>query len=453
MNQTYSYQDIRYYRIRAIQISSKDPRKSLPEYGIVRTLLENFGAVDGVQVSGPANTAIVVFVAQYAVDKALISSRSREGGTFWEAHSITAHGLQKTGDIGKIFLSNIVSSISHIRDKAMPNGKPFDHALPQVTKRHWKRSSLEAMEPMAKRPRTENGENGSNSTVVTSDRIATSEPQTNPAPQTPEWMRARIAQLEAELDSAKAARDMATSEHEVIRMANQAEQIARREAMAQKSAAESALSRKEVEQDRLRTEHESATSQLSALLRDVEILRGQLETAENKLNLAQLSSNEFAKSSDRVKALEAELGEAQDRAQKLQLYKSRMEEQNTNPDNTGLDDMRGKNKLLKSEIKQLKSDLASALEQLQSTQRSLESRVLKCSSARAKYERTKEKLGVYKARLENERIIMEKLKETLTPEVYKSLGVMHETLGAFLSAMGSPSVGDEGNTEPKEEFE
>ncbi|CAE7077727.1 unnamed protein product [Rhizoctonia solani] len=444
-----SQQRIQKFRLRTIQVDSKDPLGHLPKLGT----LERFGKVqhcwtlcirNGVRAGGPANTAIVVFTSPDSVKRAFESFHNDE--SFWKTDSIAARPLTETGDINSAFITNVISL--HVRAKAMLNGKPFDHDSSQPISMHKKRSSLETSEPMAKRPRTQ----GSNQAIVVGGQTEF-EPQTSPAPQTPEWMRGRIAQLEAELDSAKAARDMATSEQEVIATANQAERAARREAMAQKSAAESSLSRKEVEQDRLRAELEFVTSQQSALLRDVEILRGQLATAENRLNLAQSSSDEFAKSSDRIKALETELGEVQDRAHKLQLYKSRMEEQNTNSDNTGVDDMRGKIKILKSEIKQMKSDLASAHEQLESTQRALDSRMRKCSSTRAKYESTKAKLGVYKARLENERIIMEKLKETLTPAAYKSLGVIHETLGAFLSTMDLSPVGDEGCAGPKEEVE
>ncbi|KAH7340187.1 hypothetical protein B0J17DRAFT_650262 [Rhizoctonia solani] len=159
-----------------------------------------------------------------------------------------------------------------------------------------------------------------------------------------------------------------------------------------------------------------------------------------------VSMKESQRSEEHVKVIERELEETREREHKLRLQKSHLEVElgkanlgATQPDEAN------------AEIHQLKSDLASAQEELGSTQRSLESLERKYSSTRRKYENCKEKLGTYKTRLENERTIVKKLQETLTPAAYKSLGATHETLGAFLSAMGLPPINDEGTAGPKEE--
>ncbi|KDN49303.1 hypothetical protein RSAG8_02005, partial [Rhizoctonia solani AG-8 WAC10335] len=208
----------------------------------------------------------------------------------------------------------------------------------------------------------------------------------------------------------------------------QAEQQARREAMAQKSAAEAAQSRAEAEQIRLRSELENINS------------RSSTPSTPSRAG----NNPEFSRSEEHAKVLE----EMRDREHKLQLRRSHLESglEKANLDATPLNKAN-------AEIDQLKSDLALAREQLGSTQQSLESLERKYSSTRRKYESSKEKLGTCKNRLENERSIVKKLQETLTPAAYKSLGVTHETLGAFLSAMGLPPVGDEGNAGPKEESE
>jgi hypothetical protein len=82
---------------------------------------------------------------------------------------------------------------------------------------------------------------------------------------------------------------------------------------------------------------------------------------------------------------------------------------------------------------------------------SLDHKERKYSSARRKYESTKERLSVYKSRLENEQTLVKRLKETLTPDMYRSLGSTYATLGAFLSAVGLPQIKEENNQMPKEE--
>ncbi|CAE6492862.1 unnamed protein product [Rhizoctonia solani] len=312
--------------------------------------------------------------------------------------------------------------------------------------------NLRNQQPPSKRRRNEDWGRTLDSAISVGGQI----PESNSSqissltPESPGWMRVRITKLEAELDTLRAARDMAVSEQNIIRTAHQAEQTARREAMAQKSAAEAALSRKEVEQGRLRAELDSALSQKEALSAEVDSLRRQLAAPEDRLKSIQ-SSSESTRSNEQIKTLETGLEDAQGRAHKLQLYGSHMEEKQETNDTTELDKMKTKVKRLKSEVKQLTSDLVTTQEQLESAQKSLESKERKCSSTRRRYENTKTKLGIYKARLENECALIQKLKETLTPAAYQSLGETHETLGAFLSAIGLPPVDEEGNGAPKEE--
>lgn len=266
--------------------------------------------------------------------------------------------------------------------------------------------------------------------------IKSSSPRTPSAtPESTEWMRSRIAHLESELEFTKAARDMAVSEQNVVLIAHEAEKQARREALTQKSAAEAAQSRAEAEKARLLAELENPQPS-----KDVEHLRVQLVGVEADL---QDSLTKSTKASERIKALEAELEDAMDRAHKLQIQKSDMERE--------LKEARSSAAQLDESakmIEKLKAELGSAEEKLESTQRSLETMQRKCSTRRQKHEATRVKLGTYKEQLESQRAIVKTLRETLTPAAYKTLGATHQTLGAFLSAMGLPPMDDQ---EPKEE--
>ncbi|KAG8732428.1 hypothetical protein FRC11_013717 [Ceratobasidium sp. 423] len=263
-----------------------------------------------------------------------------------------------------------------------------------------------------------------------------------------EWMHAQIAQLETELDSAKAVRDMAVSEQHVIRQAHRVEQDACWEAMSktqvadEKSAAEAELSRKGDKQSQLRAELKAALARESALSENNNALRGLLVLAEGELKLVRPTLEESEKYGVWVKTLELELEEVQDRAHKLQLEKLRLEQQQADP--TELANAREKLKSSNFEIMQLKADLASTQQQLEATQMSLELMEQKYSSARRMYETAKEKLGVYKEWLENQEKVMCKLKGTLTPEIYRSLRATTESWSGVLGA--TTTVGNHTST-------
>ncbi|KAG8721166.1 hypothetical protein FRC11_002969, partial [Ceratobasidium sp. 423] len=219
-----------------------------------------------------------------------------------------------------------------------------------------------------------------------------------------------------------------------------AERNARREAMRQKSAAEGALSRKDTEQNQLRSTLEAALSQKSTLSNNNNTLRSQLAEVEERLKMAQSRPNEL---SYRVIVLELDLEEARDQIQKLQVQKVLLEEQQkVNSDTTGLDDANARMDKFVSQFKQLESDLASTQRRLQntqtsleSTQTSLESMEEKFSSTHKKYEKAKEKMRKYKEQLRNEKITQD-LKDALTPKAQRSLGVTHEIIEKLLAAAG-----------------
>lgn len=453
--------DPRYYRERAVSIHPKVSSGVSPGFHYLRTFLADFGTIcdlrkfsvkEGKSVNGPPNTAVVIFDSPIAVEKVLHSSTDdRDEQSFWRKYSITAHRLGKDGPLDQIYLTRILPRLtSKLNERASESV-----GAPTSGPKRLARSDLEDSGPQAKRPRTEGFRRTSDGTNEHYSHTSIAHPHraSGVTPESPEWMCARIAQLEAELDNAKAVRDMVVSEQDIIRAAHKAEQSARREAMSQKSAAEAALSRNEVEQERLRSDLGIALSHKSALSNDVDSLREQLATTDEKLKLAQSLLGEFTNSSERVKTLESELEEARDQVHKLELQKSQLEQHGTIPASPEPNSQRLKIKELKSLVKQLKSDLASTEEQLTSTQKSLDSTERKYSSARRRYESAKAKVGTYKARLENEQTLVKKLKDTLTPEAYQSLGATHETLGAFLSAMGLPPASEDGSNQPKEESE
>ncbi|KAG8755318.1 hypothetical protein FRC11_006135 [Ceratobasidium sp. 423] len=410
-----------YYKLCTVHIRTKKILECLPSRLHLQQFLRPFGSVDGKVRDDKPNNALVLFEHQRIASSVLKDSANEGPASFWATHNVIALSIQ--GPHHRIFSKEMVPRIEKLKlstvsgaDGPSGSGEPV-HTRP------------------AKRPRNEDPEIGTNgnkltptNTLVAPSSTSRSKFSRTPSivPESTGWMRARIIQLEADLELTKAAHDLAVSEQRMVVIAHQAEQQARREAMAQKSAAEAAQSRAEVEQGRLRSELENIISQKS--------------TQSNKY------SSEPPCSEGHVKMLERALEETRDREYKLQLRSSHLESElekaklgTTQPDNAS------------AEVDQLKSDLASAREQLDSTQRALESLDRKYSSTRRKYGNCKEKLGAYKTRLENERSIVKKLQETLTPAAYESLGATHETLGAFLSAMGLPPMDDEGNAGPKEE--
>ncbi|KAF8710548.1 hypothetical protein RHS03_02492, partial [Rhizoctonia solani] len=378
------------------------------------------------------NNVLVLFEHQRIANNLLKASANEDPGTFWRTHEVIAFPVQ--GPCHRIFSKEIVPRIEDLRSGRMDeqsygSGEPrrstkrqyssektyASGSVPRVTDtRPTKRSRNEDRETRVDDSQSENNPASTNRSAAPTSTPRYS-PTTRVAPESNEWMRARIAQLESELESMRAARDLAVSEQQVAAVAHQAEQEARRGAMAQKSVAEAAKARAEVEQVRLLTE---------------------IEKMSRQLTLPREGAGS-AGSEGYIKSLEQDREEALDLNNKYRLQNSHLESQLETAN---------------TEIGQLKVDLASAHEKLDSTQKSLESLERKYSSTRRRYEMSKEKLGTYKARLENERSIVRRLQDTLTPAAYKSLGATHETLGEFLSAMGLPPI-EQGTSVPKEESE
>ncbi|CAE6472448.1 unnamed protein product [Rhizoctonia solani] len=443
MNHT--VQNLTYYKARTVQISHKKSG-ALPKEQNLSLFLLGFGTIldlqllrikYGTRIDGKPNTAIVVFTSASAAKKIIQSSLHEQDGSFWQISSIKAHKLQIVKPIMQVFSKKVVPRLTKF--KGMP---PSPQPPPRSTRIQSEDSIIGDCGPPAKRHKAKSWVGTSEDIAATGENTPRSKaPDTpSPAPESYEWMCARITQLEAELDSTRAARDMAISDHDIIRLAHQAERNARREAMTEKSSAERALSRKETEQDRLRSALEAALSQKSALLDNNDTLRRQLTEAEESLKMAQLRPEELG---CRVVALKMELEEARDQIQKLQLQKALLEEQQKDKsDTTALDDAKARMDKFTSRFKQLESDLVSTQMQLRNTQTSLESTRMslesmeeKFSSAHKKYQKAKEKTRAYKERLQNEKFT-QGLKEALTPKAQRSLGVTHEIVGKLLTAAG-----------------
>ncbi|CAE6524775.1 unnamed protein product [Rhizoctonia solani] len=441
-------QDMEYYKGRAVLICSKEAPGALPERWNLLSFLMSFGTIhdlqmfylrDGAEHAGSPNTAIAVFKSRSPVSHLLDSSQNRMGGCFWQEHAITARPFILSRDTTCIIsrrFSNIVDKLANFNKYRLSSVEPsyficlrlhlaqqsgFDRisqpapiessiqgqsSAPAVV-----RPGPEDIEPPAKRLKTA-------SVRVNPSVASESEPSQIPGDTltSPEWMISRITQLEAELHTMRAERDMALSEQDVIRTAHQAEQSARRKAMAQKSAAEAALSREQVEQIRLRAELETAIAEKTTL--------GEPIVAKETLEPAQPTD----KSSKRITTLESELQEEQNRAHKLHLRILHMQEQHKR-DTIKLD-------TAKAKIKQLKVELGFTQEQLDCTQQLLDSKEQKY---RQKYKSAKKELRACKARFDDEQMLTKNLKDSFTPEVHKLLGHMHETLGRFLFTMGLPS--------------
>ncbi|CAE6405067.1 unnamed protein product [Rhizoctonia solani] len=381
-------QNIRYYKIRTIQIRSREePRGTLPNERYLRSFLVNFGTIldlkffriiTGAIISGRPNTVIIVFASPSAATNAIQSSDLNEDESFWQTTSILAHRPQlgpAMKKISKIMYPGLTSNFNGQSSSSNTHQK--------LARSRPDRSGLGVYQPQAKRRRANNLEGNSAATPAREYiSISDSSRETTPIAEieSPEWMRARIAQLEVELDSARISHDMAMSERDVARLAHQAEQ------------------------NRLRSELEAALAQKSALLKDNGALRKQLASTKDELK------------------------------------------RKAKPGDTVLDDMEARMKQLKSGFKKLESELVLTQEQLQSTQTtlastqaSLDSMEEKYTLTQQRYDHTKEKLAKYKEKLRNEQQTMRRLKEIITPEVYNSLGATQETIGSFLSAVADLS--------------
>ncbi|KAH7342160.1 hypothetical protein B0J17DRAFT_290284 [Rhizoctonia solani] len=244
-------------------------------------------------------------------------------------------------------------------------------------------------------------------------------------------MRARISQLEAELDSARASRDKAISKKGIIRVASQAAQRVSRESVTEKIALDAALSLGKVKHDQLRAELEATLLYGPSTRED-----------EGKQKMAHSCACQHAGHNERVAALKRELKENQDRHTR--------DQEKAQLNATELNEAKSTIQQLKYEFKRSQSDLSFTQEQLESTKQLLESTEQNYVSILEEHERTKEKLETYKTWLENEQTLMQKLEDTLIPEVYKSLGATQATLGAFLSAMGLLQAKEQGDIGPQQ---
>ncbi|CAE6444701.1 hypothetical protein ACGC1H_003084 [Rhizoctonia solani] len=260
-------QNIRYYTRRTVQIRSrKEPNGTLPNEQRLRSFLLNFGTIldlkffrilSGAIIFGRPNTAIIVFASPSAATNAIQSSDLNEDESFWQTASILAHSPQlgpAMKNISKIMYPGLTSNFNGQSSSSKSHQQPAG--------RRPGRPSSGVSQPPAKRHRANNLEGG---TEDTSPReyifISDSSRETTPIAETesPERMRARIAQLEAELDSARIAYDTAMSEQDVAQLADQAEQ------------------------NRLRAALEAALAQNSVLLKDNVALRKERASAKEGL--------------------------------------------------------------------------------------------------------------------------------------------------------------------------
>jgi chromosome segregation ATPase len=252
---------------------------------------------------------------------------------------------------------------------------------------------------------------------------------------------------------------MSRVEQDLMRRDHEAElERVRFSMMAQQRDADETLSRKTAECDGLSLGLGDVLARELTLRNQMEALRHRLAISDENLMLARSSLNGFADLGAKMKSIEVELEGARGRAYKLQVQNTQLE-QKMNSDTREFDKANSNAKILESKINQLEADLASSREQLHSTeqllvsaQRSLELTEGRCSSTHQQYESTKEKLDVCNKTLENERAIMQNLKDTLTLDVYRSLGATYQSMGAFLSAVGQPQISDnDGGTALKRE--
>ncbi|CEL55066.1 hypothetical protein RSOLAG1IB_01074 [Rhizoctonia solani AG-1 IB] len=452
-----------------IRSNAKDPSQTIPGRQTLLRILQNFGMIneictfssrDGAHDDESPNIAIVIFKSYDSIQRVLDSSLNEADGSIWKIHSITARRIlwrkETTGAVGRFFLETVSKLESRLNAQPSVTNYPppststerlTDVRLPMPT---LVRPNSDDIGPPNKRLKTEDlGVSLNDVTSRSSSLLRTAGNQS----QSPEWMCARISQLEAELDNARAARDMSLSEQDIARVAHEAEQTARREAMAQKSAAEAALSRARVEQDRLRARLETALVDKLTLSNELDCVRQQLVESQELLQQALLASGESTETSERIVMLEQKLEDVQDRAHKLQSKNVDME-QDQEPqqlDNPELDRAKTKLRKLKSKVQELKSELSSAHEKLGTAQNSLEGLERKYDTSRQKRIEVKEELSECKSQLENERAIVRRLKDKLTPETYRSLGETHEALGAFLSAIQSSPAGEQDCDGPQED--
>ncbi|CAE6501489.1 unnamed protein product [Rhizoctonia solani] len=399
------------YRTRTIQIRSREePTRTLPDERSLRSFLQNFGIVldlqlfriiGGTIVNGLPNTAIVVFASPRVATSAIRSSDQNEDGSFWQIKSVLAH----TPRIGRLAMKDIAKRMySGLPLKA--NGQSSgSNAQQQSAGSRQDCLSLSARRPLARQCKTNNWAKTSNDnhsreyiTISDSSRETTPVIET----ETPERMRARIDQLEAE-NSARALHD-ATSEQKSVRLAHRTGSITigRRSRTKQLRAPKAALLREKLEASVVCCKLEAALAQNSTLLDENDALREQLAAAKEELKQKAMP-NDHAASLDNTKA----------RIYGLERRVKRLESKPT-----------ANLKLLRL----MRRKLSSTRALLGSTQE-------KYTLTRAKYDHTKEGLAKYKEKLRNERETIRSLKEIIAPEVYESLGATQGTIRSLLSAV------------------
>ncbi|CUA73082.1 hypothetical protein RSOLAG22IIIB_05147 [Rhizoctonia solani] len=435
--------------------------------------LRTFSHTEKDGVRRPPHTAVVVFHSYAAVSDVINASCNPKAGSFWKTDFVQAHALTRKGIVYEKYLTEIIPEInqaSHVtssgsNDPARSSGNSSEPLDP------------ERYEPLLKRPRTENSGTAGGSKGI-KNRPSTLKPsETQTA--TIEWLRAQIARLETELKSALTARNQYASERDAIRVAYEAEQRAHRETMSQKQVAEVALSQEKAEQARICSEfgaeplHGSTGGQekptrscsgecVKSCERIKDLQRELKDTRERhlqeqrkmesdataKLNEAKATIQQLNSDSKR---LESDLQSTQDKLKSTQESMESMGKEcaSAKLGTTELIDAKAATLRLQSDAEQSKFELASVREQLDSTRRLLESKEREYASVLKEHDGAKGKLETCKNRLENEQILVLKLRDMLISEAYKSLGASHESLGVIMRAMGIPPAAELGNIGPK----
>ncbi|CAE7178048.1 unnamed protein product [Rhizoctonia solani] len=255
---------------------------------------------EGEIVMGKPNTAVIVYDLQHSVTKILESSRRDKRGTLWQRKSIMAHTIDKKGPVTEFFATQIVPELGS-QSESEEEISDVDETETQSTY-----SDAEGSTPPAKRRRTEDGGISTSSfniyLIVLKDpypyfKLGTTASHT--------WMQAQIVRLEEELNNAQNQCDRATLQLDEARRA-------RDEATRHKDKIDAELARERAKNGQLHLELVGAHAYQLALMNDVNTLRGQLSAFEESARQVQPTVGE----SERVKALEQELEEAHDHAQK-----------------------------------------------------------------------------------------------------------------------------------------
>ncbi|KAG9122269.1 hypothetical protein FRC07_001440 [Ceratobasidium sp. 392] len=368
----------------------------------------------------------------------LASSARQASDSFWTTQSLIAHPLGPNSR--EAFDRGIHSKryLDQIKDSASVSGGLPVLGLSPPSRPRRSHPEPSKAEPPVKRQRKSSPHAdsvASESNQATSSKYALDPTPTKSyveslVPPSAEWLQARVGRLETLLNESNAARDFATSERLLMAQAYQAEQDARRKALAEKSSAEAAVLRAEAEQARLLEELAKRQQQGPS-----EKLRSQLEAVETLLLKVRSSAEEREAL---LKQRELELEEARDDAHKSKIKLSQIEQNGPQPD-TLLQEAR-------SQVEALQVQVKEAQEELETTQKSLEKVRMKYSNEKSKHKATKEKLAGCKTRLHANSTISEQLRDSAPAAL--------EGLKAVISAMGLPPLQDLGSSfTPKTESE